>query len=146
MNTRTSFHKVIQDLLTISQDRSATRGELAARLETELYNAYVAGQEQRALGDVGMLKLPWPPTSPPGRLVKKTDTVAAPRLVLRFRTLAKAKRAWEILWLLSSALKLFPADFWVHYNSDCPREITLGLGEWPEHKDPYSTIRVGPRG
>ena len=48
----------------------------------------------------------------------KATTVATQPLVLRFRSLAKAKRAWEILWLLSSALKLFPADFWVHYDSN----------------------------
>lgn len=65
------------------------------------------------------------------------------RLVLTFRSLAKAKRAWELLWLLQSALKVFPDDFWVHYNSERPREIVFGIGEWPQHAAARESVVSG---
>jgi hypothetical protein len=56
---------------------------------------------------------------------------AAPtRFVLTFRTLAKAKRAWELLVLLN-AMKVFPDDVWINYSSSRPREIVFGTGEKP---------------
>lgn len=50
--------------------------------------------------------------------------------VLRFRTLAKAKRCWEVLALIN-ALKVLPDDVWINYSATRPREITLGTGDPP---------------
>jgi hypothetical protein len=71
-----------------------------------------------------------------------TQSTKSQRLVITFRSLAKAKRAWELLWLLQSAIKVFPDDFWIHYNSERPREIMFGVGEWPQHANEQARAGV----
>jgi|MudIll2142460700_1097286.scaffolds.fasta_scaffold00168_15 hypothetical protein len=63
-------------------------------------------------------------------MLPRTGKVGS-RFVLRFRTLAKAKRCWEVLAIIN-ALKVLPDDVWINYNAARPREITLGTGDPPE--------------